>query len=92
LKKGEHKRMEIIVRLTHAEENNARLMAIQHKKTVKALIQETVSGILSGEAAYIMLVPAPPTEVLEEVREAVNRVINKEKSFIYVPDPNFGRR
>ena len=78
--------MDIHIRLTQKELDNARLMAIQHKKTVKDLIQETVSSILSGQAAYIMLVPAPPAEVIENVREAVNRVINKERSYIYVPD------
>jgi hypothetical protein len=41
---------------------------------------------LSGQCAYILLQPSPPVEVLHEVREAVNRVISKERSFLYVPD------
>ena len=77
--------MNITLNLTQKELDNARLMAIQHKKTVKELLQDTVSAILSGKCAYILLQPSPPAEVVHEVREAVNRVINKERSFIYVP-------
>lgn len=76
----------IEIDLTETEEKNARLIAIQNKTTVENLVRSTISAILSGEAAYILLFPAPPPDVVHEVKEAVNRLINKEKSYIYIPE------
>lgn len=83
--------MKIKIYLTEQEAANGRLMAIQHRKSIEELIQETVSAILSGKAAWILLQPAPPAEVVHEVREAVGRIINKERTLIYVPDQIEGR-
>ena len=77
--------MDIKVTLSENEANNARNMAIQNKTSVIMLVQDVVSTIFSGECAYIFLQPAPPAELVNEVREAVNRVINKGRSSIYVP-------
>ncbi len=71
------------VELKGQQLDNAKLMAIQNKMTIQQLIQETVSSIMSGESAYIFLNPAPLPETLQEVKEAVKKVLGRERTLIY---------
>lgn len=71
--------MAVIVTLSPKAIGHAKEVAKQNGLKVNDLITQTVEAIFSGQTAYILLHPAPPSDKVDECREAVNKILGYKK-------------